>query len=37
VGGGRRPLLGWMPLDWAIDWDFWEEAMAIRDAMEDEF
>jgi hypothetical protein len=26
-----------LPLDWAIDWDFWEEAMAIRDAMEDEF
>jgi hypothetical protein len=26
-----------LPLDWAMDWDFGEEAMAIRDAMEEEF
>jgi hypothetical protein len=26
-----------LPLDWAMDGDFGEEAMAIRDAMEEEF
>jgi hypothetical protein len=26
-----------LPLDWAMDRDFEEEAIAIRDAMEDEF
>jgi len=26
-----------LPLDWEMDGDFGEEAMAIRDAMEEEF
>jgi len=26
-----------LPLDWAMDGDFGEEAMAIRDAMKEEF
>jgi hypothetical protein len=26
-----------LPLDWAMDGDFGEEAMAIRDVMEEEF
>jgi hypothetical protein len=26
-----------LPLDWAMDGDFGEEAMAIQDAMEEEF
>jgi hypothetical protein len=26
-----------LPLDWALDWAFKEEALAIRDVMEEEF